>query len=328
MTSLDITTTRSPLSLDDAPALTALLNRIDRADERGEPAEEPSIREWLTTPGLDLERDSLALRSGGDLIGFAAVDVHPSVDRDGRVRCQLMGGVDPAQRRQGLGGELLTWSQERAAALAAERHPGLEQAVFRISGGRDPRPGRSGGGADIRPLLERRGYTRARSWLTMVRHLPDIALTTPPVGDVQVVAPTDAEREATRLAHIAAFADHWGSAPVSAERWGRWWDSYTARRDQATVALDAEGTVLAYVITSEDTPGVLHIALVGTRPEARGRGLARAVIARTLASAAEAGYARAELEVDAESLTGATRLYDALGFSQEDVHATYERSVL
>ena len=183
MTSLDITTTRSPLSLDDAPALTALLNRIDRADERGEPAEEPSIREWLTMPGLDLERDSLALRSGGDLIGFAAVDVHPSVDRDGRVRCQLMGGVDPAQRRQGLGGELLTWSQERAAALAAERHPGLEQAVFRISGGRDPRPGRSGGGADIRPLLERRGYTRARSWLTMVRHLPDIALTTPPQSD-------------------------------------------------------------------------------------------------------------------------------------------------
>lgn len=85
--------------------------------------------------------------------------------------------------------------------------------------------------------------------------------------------------------------------------------------------------MLAYVITSEDKPGVLHIALVGTRPEARGRGLARAVIARTLAAAAEAGYSHAELEVDAESLTGATRLYDALGFVRDAVHGTYEKPV-
>src|SRR5699024_5506808 len=88
----DLPTTRSPLTLDDVPALTALLNRIDAADGTGEPAEEPSIREWLTLPGLDLERDTLAARDEDALIGFVAVDVHSSLDRDGRVRCQLMGG--------------------------------------------------------------------------------------------------------------------------------------------------------------------------------------------------------------------------------------------
>ncbi|MGO2721143.1 MAG: GNAT family N-acetyltransferase, partial [Brachybacterium tyrofermentans] len=85
--------------------------------------------------------------------------------------------------------------------------------------------------------------------------------------------------------------------------------------------------VLGYVITSEDKPGVLHIALVGTRPSARGRGIARAVLARTLEAASQAGYSSAELEVDAESLTGATRLYDALGFVRESVYATYEKPV-
>ena len=93
------------------------------------------------------------------------------------------------------------------------------------------------------------------------------------------------------------------------------------------MALTADGTVLAYAICSEDRPGVLHIALVGSRPEARGKGLARAVIARTLAAAAEAGFTRAELEVDAESLTGATRLYDGLGFVREHVYATFEKPV-
>ena len=332
MTATTISLTQAPLALEDAPALTALLNRIDRADELGDPAEEPSIRELLTTPGLDLGTDSLAVRRDGELVAFAVVDVHTSLDRDGRVRCQLMGGVDPDHRRQGLGMQLLAWSEQRAAELAAERHPGNVTAIFRTSGGRDPRPGTPaeappGGGADIRPLLAQREYRRARSWLAMVRDLPGAALPAPQIPGVRVVAPTDRDQEPARLAHIAAFADHWGSAPVSPQRWEIWWDSHTSRRALSTVALTADGTVLAYAICSEDRPGVLHIALVGSRPEARGKGLARAVIARTLAAAAEAGFTRAELEVDAESLTGATRLYDGLGFVREHVYATFEKPV-
>lgn len=325
-------TTRSPLALDDVPALTALMNRIDVADELGEPAEEPSIREWLTMPGLDLSQDTLALRDGQELIGFTAVDVHTSLDRDGRVRCQLMGGVDPAHRRQGLGTELFAWAEERAEQLVAERHPAGADAIFRASGGRDPRQDAAEaaplvGGAAVRPLLAERGYRRARSWLVMVRELPGAEPDTVSLDQVQVIAPADEDREPTRLAHLAAFADHWGSAPVTAERWSIWWSSHTARRELSSIAVDTDGTVLAYVIASEDKPGVLHIALVGTRPEARGRGLARAAIARTLQAAARAGYRSAELEVDAESLTGATRLYDGLGFVRESVYATYEKPV-
>ena len=328
----DLSTTRSPLSLDDVPAFTALMNRIDVADELGEPWEEPSAREWLTMPGPDLERDTLALRDGQQLIGFVAVDVHTSLDRDGRVRCQLMGGVDPARRRQGLGRELFAWAEERAAQLVAERHPAGADAIFRAAGGRDPRQDAAEGapvtgGAAVRPLLEERGYRRARSWLVMVRELPGAELAPIALEQVRVSAPADEDREPTRLAHLAAFADHWGSAPVTEERWTIWWSSHTARRELSSIAVDTDGTVLAYVIASEDKPGVLHIALVGTRPEARGRGLARAAIARTLRAAAQAGYRSAELEVDAESLTGATRLYDGLGFVRESVYATFEKPV-
>ena len=41
---------RDALALQDVPALTALLNAIDAHEELGEPAEEPSIREWPPTP--------------------------------------------------------------------------------------------------------------------------------------------------------------------------------------------------------------------------------------------------------------------------------------
>src|SRR5699024_7389219 len=200
---------------------------------------------------------------------------------------------------RGLGGELFDWAEHRAAQLAAERHPAETEAVFRTAGGRDPDPDAAEdapltGGSDVRPLLAQRGYRRARSWLVMIRRLPGAALPSIEREQVRVIAPADEHAEATRPAHLAAFAAHRGSAPGSSQRWNRWWAAHTARGDLSSIALDAEGHVLAYVITSEDKPVVLHIALVGTRPEARGRGLARAVIARTLAAAAEAGYASAE----------------------------------
>ncbi|GAA1484243.1 GNAT family N-acetyltransferase [Brachybacterium fresconis] len=332
MTSADTTAdslTWTPLTLEDVPALTALLNRVDQADDLGEPAEEAGTREWLTMPGRDLALDSLAVRQGEELVAVSLVDVHIALDRDGRARCQLLGAVDPVHRRRGLGTALFEHGERRAAELASERHPGTA-AVFRASGGRDPEAsapaeGPLTGGADVRPLLERRGYRRARSWLAMTRELPGADLPAVDPDGARVSAPADTEREATRLAHLAAFADHWGSAPIGEERWTVLWSSHTARRELSTIAVGGEGTVLAYAIAMEDRPGVLHLALVGTRPEARGRGLARAVIARTLAAGARAGYASAELEVDAESLTGATRLYDALGFTREHVYATFEK---
>src|SRR5699024_10331000 len=185
------------LTVDDVPALTALLNRIDAAEEHGEPAEEPSIREWLTMPGQDLPDGSIAVREGDRLIGFGMADVTPSLDTDGRARCNLSGGVDPAARRRGsgtrlykqpeqrpagaqarctrpggaaraarrrgIGPRLYEQLEQRAVALATERHPGAP-AVLRTAGGVDPTPGTApsapGGGADVRPLLERRGYRR------------------------------------------------------------------------------------------------------------------------------------------------------------------------
>ena len=317
---------RDALALHDVPALTALLNAIDAHEQIGEPAEEPSIREWLQMPRLDLAADTVAVRDGEELIGFGLVTVSAHPDRDGRARVQLSGAVHPDHRRRGLGTSILDQLEARGRVLTAQRHPDLP-AVLRTGGGRDPEPGAGPGGADVRPVLDRRGYRRVRSWLEMERALPGEALEVPAPDGAEILAPTPEQSEAVRAAHVAAFADHWGSAPIDAETWQLWTTSHTSRPEHSTVALAEDGTVLAYAITSEDRPGVLHVALVGTRPEARGRGLARAVLARTLASGAEAGFTGAALEVDAESLTGATRLYEAVGFERAHVYATYEKPV-
>src|SRR5690625_6656947 len=75
-------------------------------------------------PGQDLPDGSIAVREGDRLIGFGMADVTPSLDPDGQARCNLSGGVDPAARRRGIGTRLYEQLEQRAVALATERHPG------------------------------------------------------------------------------------------------------------------------------------------------------------------------------------------------------------
>ena len=55
----------------------------------------------------------------------------------------------------------------------------------------------------------------------------------------------------------------------------------------------------------------LYIAIVGTRAAGRKRGIATALLVTAMAAGRADGYESASLAVDADSLTGAVRLYEA-----------------
>jgi mycothiol synthase len=71
----------------------------------------------------------------------------------------------------------------------------------------------------------------------------------------------------------------------------------------------------------------LYIPLVATRQAARKRGIASALLAKALTAAKTDGFASASLNVDADSSTGAVRLYERLGFAIKDTWIT-QRKVL
>ena len=62
---------------------------------------------------------------------------------------------------------------------------------------------------------------------------------------------------------------------------------------------------------------------MGTRRSYRRRGLARMALAMVLTQAAQVGYERAALEVDADNPTGALGLYQSLGFSVHSKSVMY-----
>lgn len=322
-----MTTTSRPAHLtwdtlrpDDAEQLCSLMNDIGEADGTGEIISLESTREFLGTPGTDLARESIAVREGDRLVGYGCVDVAAQPDREGRARCRLPGGVHPSRRHRGIGGRILDAQQGIAERLAASEHPG-RAGHMHVGGGLE--------GADVRPLLTARGFAPVRSFLEMLRELPGEEVPpSPPIAGIDLRTPGDADSESVHAAHVAAFADHWGSAPSSPERWAHMWSASTRRPEFCSVAVDGSGRVLAYVMTDVWEDRRLYIALVGTRPEARGRGIGTAVLARTLRLAAASGeFDEVQLEVDGESLTGATRLYARLGFVRYKQFTLYSKNL-
>lgn len=118
-----------------------------------------------------------------------------------------------------------------------------------------------------------------------------------------------------------SWADHWGSKPMDQASWrAQFAESASFRPSHSRVAL-VDGDIVGFVLVSEfdaDTEQrgyrTGYIGRVGTVRRARGRYVASTLLASTLAGLATAGYRHAELDVDAESPTGAGRLYERLGF--------------
>jgi predicted GNAT superfamily acetyltransferase len=111
------------------------------------------------------------------------------------------------------------------------------------------------------------------------------------------------------------FADHWRPHVETPETWAAKQLGPQLRRDLSRVAVRADGSPAAFVVTwvEHDAPDQAYIALVGTARELRGRGVARALLADVLQRCAGAGLRRVVIDVDGDSPTHADRLYASLG---------------
>lgn len=306
---------------DSAPAWLVLANALATADDTGEHYDHvEDLVEELEEPGVDPVRDTIAVWDGERMVGFLQLRVATAPDQEGRVRCFLMGGVLPSHRRQGIGRRLMDLGEARATELAEDRHPGRERFA-RAEGGQE--------GDDVRRMLEARGYEPVR-WFHEMRRRTDGDPVDVPDVDATLLSPTGRHEEPTRITHNLAFRDHWGSSENSPEAWHQHWTARSARPEVSTVVVDPtdEERVLAYVLVSQWVDREAYITQVGTAPDARGRGLALAALARTVRLCTESEeYDVIDLHVDSDSPTGATRLYERAGFTVRRRTASYMRDL-
>jgi ribosomal protein S18 acetylase RimI-like enzyme len=176
--------------------------------------------------------------------------------------------------------------------------------------------------ADV-ALLRRHGYAPVRWFFEMVRPtLEDVADVPLPTGlEIRPITPD--LYQALWKADSEAFRDHWGGFDDSPAAFRRFIEMPEADPSLWIVAWDGDeiaGGVINTIYPDENTSlGVQRgwLDSVFTRRAWRRRGLARALIARSLVALRDRGMTAAILGVDADNPQDALGLYESAGFAVE-----------
>jgi ribosomal protein S18 acetylase RimI-like enzyme len=221
-----------------------------------------------------------------------------------------MGGVDPAHRRRGHGTALLGWQIEGARRLLLAQPAELPRFIRTMAFDFE---------RDAIALYQRHGLTAVRTTDEMLRPLAELPTAPAPDG-VELVPWDEARTEELRALHNEAFADQWGTSTLDAAAWRHRLDQFGTRLDLSFVAL-AGGRAVGFAMNGHfpgdrDVTGRLDgwVQQLGTARAWRKRGVASALLAASCRAFAAAGLDHAMLAVDSDSLTGAQRLYERLGF--------------
>ena len=312
--------TARPLQADDVAPVAALLTASEQVDDTGEYPDADDLDEWWTGWSADLAQDGVAVCDpAGLVVGYATALASPTFRESFDV--YLEGRVRPDHRGRGVGRALLDWQLERGAAVHAERHP---EAPGRL------KVGVSEAMASLEALVRRSGLTAERWYRAMERPLTDLPVPKEVPG-LEFVPFTPDRDDEVRRAHNASFTEHHGSSERDPATWRSLFTGQRAFRPDLSVLAVEDGVVVGYVLSyiyEADTKAtgrrLLHLGQIGVLPQARGRGVATAVITAALRAGAQNDCVASALDVDSGNVTGALRLYEGLGFATTRTSVSWE----
>jgi len=307
---------RAFLGEADFPVITSIINTCKEADGMDHSTTLADVRSTYTHLfHCDPYRDML----------FAEVDSRPigytrlwwQVDGDGNWIGFSLGYVVPEFRRQGIGRNLLDFAEMRLKEISNQL---IETGQLSLSTPRFFDIDASDREIAKESLLKHAGYQPVRFDFTMVRpdleNIPDLPL--PEGVDVRPVLPE--HYRPIFNASNEAFRDHWGFIPAPEEAFQQELEDPYLDPSLWRVAWAGDqiaGMVLSFINKAENEEfnrkrGYTENICV-LRPW-RKQGLAKALIALSLKALKERGMDHAALRVDAENISGATHLYEKMGF--------------
>ena len=309
----------------DVPAITAIVNAELEADEVPNRESESDMLAAVRHPNdaFDPARDIVIAEIDGLAVAYSEQNWVDNTDGSTR-EYRLNGAVLPEWRRRGIGTALLADNERRARELAATHQTDRQKVFGSWSSDREE--------ARI-ALLSKHGYEQVRWFFEMTRPLSEPIPEVPLPEGLELRPVTMDKVRQIWLADVEAFKDHWGGFDSSDEQLKRWIERPTFDPTLWVVAWDGDevaGGVINAIHREENAAigverGWLHS--VYTRRQWRKRGLANALIARSLVLLRERGLDYGILGVDADNPTGALGLYERNGFSVAERSAAWRKAL-
>jgi mycothiol synthase len=251
---------------------------------------------------------------GTELVGYAGMWTEPPCVT---IYCRVR--VHPDHRGRGAGSYLAQWAADRALEAGLDAAPAGARLVLHQS--------KLAVNAASRDFLLAHGYREVRRSYRMVIEL-DGPPPEPAFPEGIVMRPFDREAQMAALVRVEAeiFRDHWGYVALDFEQdlaaWEHWIDNDPYHDpDLWFLAMEAgggpeaiAGVCLCSSVMVED-PAMGYVMSLGVRRARRRQGLGLAMLHHAFGAFYRRGKVRVTLDVDAESLTGATRLYEKAGMA-------------
>ncbi len=301
-----------PAALTDAPAITALLNKVDEIEIGGPETDLHTVQADLKHPGTDLQQDSWLTWDGDLLVAYGLLWDESEGERVDIDQYVLPDHQEAAARML---------EAMEARALGKARENGAERAVVHLH-------------LNAAPTLDT-GLLRARGWRVVRRyhvlHRPVDPARDPvpevPAGVRVRDCAAEADRRRVHELYQASFADHFDFQPRAYEDWVH--DIDAGGLDWSLVWIVSTDDLgdAGFLLARNDREAMGWIRSLGVLPPARGRGLGGFLLRRAFAAFAARGRDTVGLGVDTENTTGAPRLYDRHGLTVRHAVDTWETVV-
>jgi len=307
----------------DFPPMMRIIDAAAKADqqESGETLEDLK-HDYAHLTNCDPYQDLIISEMHDEPIAYARVEWWQEEDPNDRIYGHFV-NILPDWRDQGIEITIIQWCEARLRQIAGE-HPQDSQRFYQTySNEFKPR---------FNKILESQGYRPARFFIEMSRSLENIPTAELPEG-IEVRPVIKGEERKVWNASMDAFRDHWGYSEPKEEHYTSYKGSKYFQPDLWQVAWEGDEIVASVMNYIDHDYNQKYDRKRGwtedisTRKAWRQRGIAKALIVRSMHMHKAIGMTEVGLGVDTNNLSGALKLYEGLGYKKEKTFINYRKSL-
>jgi len=268
------------------------------------------------------ETDMIFAEVNNEPVAYSRVDWWQEEDPNDRIYAYFI-HIVPEWREKGIEEAMMQWCESRLRSIA-QNHPADSKRFFQNSS--------LGKKKGYNKILEAQEFKPTRYFIEMSRTLENIPEAELPEG-IEARPVTKELARKVWNASVEAFRDHWGYAEPEENEFESYQSSKYFQPELWQAAWDGDEVVSSvqnyidqdYNKKFQRKRGWTES--ISTRREWRKRGIARALIVRSMHMHKARGMTEVALGVDTENPSGALKLYQGLGYKKEKAGVVYRKQM-